>query len=125
MAARSGPLAELLEAGSAVVGVLADILATRLELAGIEAREAAVRLAQLCILACLGCGLLLVGLGLAFLAAVLATPPAYRALAAAGGAVVTLGAGAIFLYGVRRRLARAPRLFTESVRELRKDRECF
>lgn len=125
MAARSGPLAELLEAGAAVGGVLAGILATRLELAGVEAREAAVRLAQLCILACLGCGLLLLGLGLALLAAVLVTPPPYRALAAACGAALALGAGAIFLCGVRRRLVRAPRLFSESVRELRKDRECF
>jgi uncharacterized membrane protein YqjE len=125
VAARSGPLAELLEAGAAVGGVLAGILATRLELAGVEAREAAVRLAQLCILACLGCGLLLLGLGLALLAAVLVTPPPYRALAAACGAALALGAGAIFLCGVRRRLVRAPRLFSESVRELRKDRECF
>ncbi len=125
MSAKSGPLADLLDAGGTIAAVLADLAAARLELAGIEAREAAVRLAQVVILACLGCGLLAVGLGLALLAAVLFAPPPYRALAAAAGAVLALGAGALLLARVRARLARAPRLFTESIQELRKDRECF
>lgn len=125
MPAKSGPLADLLDAGGTIAAVLADLAAARLELAGIEAREAAVRLAQVVILACLGCGLLAVGVGLALLAAVLFVPPPYRALTAAAGAALTLGAGALFLARVRARLAHAPRLFTESIQEFQKDRECF
>lgn len=118
-------MAALREAGLGIAAVLADILVSRLELAGLEAREAAVRLAQVVILACLGAGLLVVGAALALLAVILAAPPQWRAATAGGGALLVLAAGAVYLLRLRARLARLPGLFAATAEALAKDKACF
>ncbi|MFU2210582.1 phage holin family protein [Solidesulfovibrio sp. C21] len=125
MASGLGPLDEALAAGGRLFGICLEILADRLELLGLEARAAKVRLAQCLILACAGAAFLVVGLGLAGVAVLLAVPPPWRAGVAAGVAVVCLVAGAGAFWRLRRRLARLPRVFSQTAAELRKDRECF
>lgn len=125
MAAASDPIAALREAGSGIAAVLADILVSRFELAGLEAREAAVRLAQVAILACLGAGLLVVGAALVLLAVILAAPPQWRAVTAGGGAALAIATGAVYLLRLRARLARLPGLFAATAEALKKDRACF
>ncbi|EFL50198.1 Protein of unknown function DUF2311, membrane [Solidesulfovibrio fructosivorans JJ]] len=125
MASGLGPLDETLAAGGRLSGVCLDILADRLELLGLEAREAKVRLAQCLILACAGAALLVVGLGLVGVAVLIAVPPPWRAWVAAGIAFVCLAAGAGAFWRLRRRLSGLPRVFSQTAAELRKDRECF
>ncbi|WP_428562961.1 MAG: phage holin family protein [Solidesulfovibrio sp. DCME] len=125
MAPSPGTLAALADAFSGLTAAVADMLLSRLELAGLEAREAAVRLVQVLLLACLGCGLLLLGLGLGLFAVILATPPAWRLAAAGGGAALALLAGLVALVRMRTRLAALSGLFAESLANLKKDRECF
>ena len=125
MSALVDALSELTAAGGRLVGVVMDLLADRLELLGLEARELKIRLVQMVLLACFGAALLLLGLGLAFVAVLLVLPPPWRVLFAAGCGVVCLGAGGVALLVLRRRLARMPLPFSQTVAELKKDRECF
>lgn len=125
MAASSDFRAALREAGGGLVAALAELLVSRLELVGLETREAMVRLIQAVLLTCLASGLLVLGLGLAFLAAVVAVPPQWRAAAAAGAAILALAAGAMTLLRLRCRLARLPELFAATVEAIKKDKACF
>ena len=125
MSATLDALSDLTASAGRMLGLGLDILSDRLELLGIEAREAKVRLVQVLLLAMCGAALLAVGLGLAVMAVLLALPPGLRlAVAAAGGAACLL-AGAVALLVLRRRLARLPLAFAQTLEELRKDRACF
>ena len=125
MADAFAALSELTAAAGRLAGLALDLTVDRLELLGIEAREVKIRCIQLALLAVVGAGLLLFGLGLAVLAVLLAVPPPWRLAAAGGGAVFFLGAAALTLWRLRRRLARMPLPFSQTAEELRKDRSCF
>ncbi|MFP5259127.1 MAG: phage holin family protein [Acidobacteriota bacterium] len=118
-------LKELSAAAGRLTGLVLDLAGDRLELLGIEAREVKIRLIQLVLLAVCGAALLLFGLGLAVLAVLLAVPPTWRLPVAAGGAAFFFLAGALALFGLRRRLARLPLAFSQTVEEIRKDQACF
>lgn len=120
-----GPLAELRATGAGVSALVADIVATRLELLGLETGEAVIRLVQAVLLACLAGGLTVVGLGLGAIAVLLAVPPHWRLATAAGGAAVALVAAVVFFLQLRRSLSRAGELFAASIEELKKDKACF
>ncbi|EHJ48262.1 hypothetical protein DFW101_2257 [Solidesulfovibrio carbinoliphilus subsp. oakridgensis] len=121
----SGAFDETVASGGRVLGLAAELLAGRLELLGLEAREAKIRLLQFLILACLGAVFLAVGLALAVLAVLLAVPPAWRLPAVAGGAGVCLVVAWAALWSLRRRVARLPLAFAQTIGELKKDGECF
>ena len=61
----------------------------------------------------------------ALVALLLALPPQARLWLAAGGGALLLLLGACALVVLRRRLARLPLAFSQSVAELKKDRACF
>jgi uncharacterized membrane protein YqjE len=122
------PLAELTavtEAGRRLIGLVLELLADRLELAGLELREAKIRLLEALGLALIGLALCLLALALAVVAVLLVLPPQWRPAAAAGAAGLCLLLGAWALRGLRRRLARRPLAFAQTIEELKKDRACF
>jgi uncharacterized membrane protein YqjE len=118
-------LSEMLAAAGRMAGVALDIAVDRLELLGLEAREVKIRLVQMVLLAVFGAALCLFGLGLAILAVFLVLPPEWRLILAAGGGLALLMTGAALLFVLRRRLARLPLAFSQSMAELKKDRACF
>ena len=125
MADTMAALSELLAAAGRVAGLVLDMAVDRLELLGLETREVKIRLVQLLLLAVFGAALCLFGLALAILALCLILPPEWRLILAAGGGLALLAAGAATLFVLRRRLARLPLAFSQSVAELKKDRACF
>lgn len=125
MAGAMAELSELLAACGRLGAVALDLAADRLTLLGLEAREAKIRLVQLLLLACLGAALLVMGLSLAVLAVLLATPAEWRWPVAALGAAGCLLAAVCALVSLRRRISRMPLVFSQTIEELRKDRECF
>jgi uncharacterized membrane protein YqjE len=118
-------LSELMAAAGRMAGLALDLVVDRLELLGLEAREAKIRLVQLLLLALFGAALFLLGLGLAILALFLVLPPQGRLVLAAGGGGLLLVLGTVALLMLRRRLARLPLAFSQSVAEIKKDRACF
>lgn len=125
MADLPGALSEALSGGGRILGLAADLLTDRLELLGLEAREVKIRLVQFLLLACLGAALLVLGLALAILAVLLATPPELRLAVTAALAGLCLAVGAAAFFALRRRLARLPLAFSQTLAEVKKDRECF
>ncbi|OLN30892.1 hypothetical protein DVDV_0336 [Desulfovibrio sp. DV] len=125
MADTFAALSELMATAGRMAGLALDVAVDRLELLGLEAREVKIRLVQLLLLAFFGAALFLAGLALAILAVFLALPPEWRLTLAAGGGATLLVAGAATLFVLRRRLARLPLAFSQSVEELKKDRACF
>ena len=124
----TGPLAELAglsEAGRRLVGLVLALVADRLELAGLELREAEIRLVQAVVLALSGLALLALAFGLAILCAMLVLPEPWRPWAAGLLAGICLVLGWCALAGLRRRLSRRPLAFAQTVEELKKDRACF
>lgn len=124
----AGPLTEMAgvsEAARRLLGLAVELVTERLELAGLDLREAEIRLVQALLLALAGLGLLGLGLGLAILAVMLVLPAEWRALAAGGGAAASLIGGWWALAALRRRLARRPLAFAQTIEELKKDRACF
>lgn len=125
MAGMPGAFDAAFASGGRVLGLAADILADRLELLGLEAREVKIRCIQLLILTCLGAALLVIGLALAVLAVLLAVPPGWRLPVATAGSGVCLLVAVAALWSIRSRVARLPVAFTQTIHELKKDRECF
>ena len=107
--------------GGEGVGILGD----RLELAALELREAKIRLIQAVILACAGTALCLLGLTLLVVAATLALPPEWRVYGLVAIAGFSLVAGLTAFFSLRRRMARRPLAFSQSLAELEKDKTCF
>jgi len=118
-------LSELLAACGRLGRLTLDLMADRLTILGMEAREVKIRLIQLLLLACFGAALLLMGLAMTIVAVMLATPPQWRLPVAAACAAVCLVAGAAALFALRRRMTRIPLAFSQTIEELKKDRECF
>lgn len=118
-------LAELGAAGRRLAGLVVEALADRLELAGLDLREAEVRLVQAVLALLFGLALVVAGLGLAVVAVLLSLPPQWRPAAAAIAAGAGLLGGLAVLAGARRRLTRRPAPFSRTIEELGKDRACF
>lgn len=102
---------------------LVEFLAVRLELVSVEAREEALRLAELLLFGAIA--ILLLGLGLSFLAILLTVLlwDSHRLLALAVFATVFLTLGGVAAFAARARLARGSRLFGASLAELDRDRQ--
>ena len=102
---------------------LVEFLAVRLELVSVEAREEALRLAELLLFGAIA--ILLLGLGLSFLAILLTVLlwDSHRLLALAVFATVFLTLGGVAAFAARARLARGSRLFGASLSELERDRQ--
>ena len=102
---------------------LVEFLAVRLELVSVEAREEALRLAELLLFGAIA--ILLLGLGLTFLAILLTVLlwDSHRLLALAVFATVFLTLGGVAAFAARARLARGSRLFGASLAELERERQ--
>ncbi len=102
---------------------LVEFLAVRLELVSVEAREEALRLAELLLFGAIA--ILLLGLGLTFLAILLTVLlwDSHRLLALAVFATIFLTLGGVAAFAARARLARGSRLFGASLAELERDRQ--
>lgn len=102
---------------------LVEFLAIRLELVSVEAREEALRLGELLLFGAMA--IILLGLGLTFLAVLLTVLlwDSHRLLALAVFATVFLTLGAVAAYAARERLARGSRLFGASLAELDRDKQ--
>ena len=108
-----------------LAGLALSLLAERLELAGLELREAEIRLVQAGVLALTGMILFALALGLAVVCVMLVLPEPWRPWAAGAGAGVCLLCGWWALFALRRRLSRRPLAFAQTIEELKKDRACF
>ena len=106
-------------------GVAAQILGDRLELLGLEVREAKIRLVQALLLACIGVVFSLFGLILLVLAGVYILPLEWRMYGLVAAATVGLLAGAAAFIALSRHLGRKSLAFDQSIAELKKDIICF
>jgi len=106
-------------------GLAGQVLQDRLELLALELREAKIRFIQALLLAYMGVAVTLLGLLLLILAGVYAMAPEWRVYGLAAVAMVCLISGAVFFLLLRRRLAKKPPAFAQSLAELKKDMACF
>jgi len=106
-------------------GMAALMLQDRLELLGLELREAKIRFIQALLLACIGVVFTLLGLVLAVLAILYVLPLEWRLYGVLLAAALSLLAGVVVFMVLRRRLVQQPLAFHQSVNELQKDSACF
>jgi len=106
-------------------GIAVQILQDRLELLGLELREAKIRFVQALLLVCMFVVFFLLGLLLLVLAGVYVLPPEWRLCGIIVAAAASLLAGAVLFIALRRRLERKPLAFDQSLDELKKDTACF
>jgi uncharacterized membrane protein YqjE len=106
-------------------GIAAQMLQDRLELLGLELREAKIRLVQALLLACVGVVFALLGLLLLVLAGVYALPPEWRLYGIALAATASILAGIAVFVTLFRLLSRKPLAFDQTLNELKKDTTCF
>jgi uncharacterized membrane protein YqjE len=106
-------------------GIAAQILQDRLELLGLELREAKIHFVQAFLLACMGVVFSLLGILLLVLAAMYFLAPEWRLYGLAVAAAASLLAGVAAFIVLRRRLERKPPAFDQSLAELKKDIACF
>ncbi len=118
-------ISEFTGAAGRIGGVTAQILQDRVELLGLELREAKIRFVQALLLACMGVVFALFGLVLLVLAVIFVLPPEWRIYGLAIAAAASLLAGTVVFIVLHRHLARKPLAFDQSLAELRKDLSCF
>ena len=106
-------------------GTASEILQDRLELLALELREAKIRFIQAVLLVCMAVIFSLLGLLLLILAGLYVLPPESRLYGMIGAAVVSILAGAIASFALRRHLQQKPLAFDQSLAELKKDATCF
>jgi uncharacterized membrane protein YqjE len=106
-------------------GIAAQILQDRLELLGLELREAKIHFVQAFLLACMGVVFSLLGILLLVLAAMYFLAPEWRLYGLAVAAAASLLAGVAAFIVLRRHLERKPPVFDQSLAELKKDIACF
>jgi uncharacterized membrane protein YqjE len=113
------PLARSLRGLAATLLGLAQV---RLELLSVEAREEALRLGEILLYGAIA--LTMLSVGVAFLAIFLTVLlwDSHRLLALAVFATLFLSGGIVAAWVARDRVRQGSRLFTESIRELQKDR---
>ena len=119
MSEQPPPLARSLRGLAATLLGLAQV---RLELLSVEAREEALRLGEILLYGAIA--LTMLSVGVAFLAIFLTVLlwDSHRLLALAVFATLFLSGGIVAAWVARDRLRQGSRLFTESIRELQKDR---
>ena len=105
--------------------IAAQILQDRLELLGLELREAKIRFVQVFLLASIGVSFFMLGLLLLVLAGVYILPPEWRFYGLAAAAAAGILAGAAIFFTLRRHLRRKQLAFDQSLAELKKDTACF
>jgi uncharacterized membrane protein YqjE len=103
----------------------AQVLQDRLELLGLELREAKIRFVQALLLACIGVVFTLLGLLLLVLAILYVLPLEWRLYGLLAAAMISMLAGTVVFIALRRRLVRKPLAFHQSLTELQKDTSCF
>jgi len=106
-------------------GMAAQVLQDRLELLGLELREAKIRFVQALLLACIGVVFALAGLLLLVLAIVSVLPLEWRLYGLLAAATSSILAGTVVFIALRRRLVQKPLAFHQSLTELQKDASCF
>ena len=106
-------------------GIGAQILQDRLELLGLELREAKIRLVQALLLACIGVVFSLLGLLLLVLTCVYVLPSEWRLYGLALAAAASILAGVVVFLILLRHLSRKPLAFDQSLTELKKDTACY
>ena len=106
-------------------GIAAQMLQDRLELLGLELREAKIRFVQALLLACIGVVFALLGLLLLVLAIVYVLPIEWRLYGLLAAAMISILAGTVVFMALRRRLVQKPLAFHQSLTELQKDTSCF
>jgi uncharacterized membrane protein YqjE len=106
-------------------GTASEILQDRLELLGLELREAKIRFIQAVLLVSIAVVFSLLGLLLLVLAGLYVLPPESRLYGLVGAAVVSVLAGAAAYFTLLRHLQRKPLAFDQSLAELKKDTTCF
>jgi len=106
-------------------GIAVQILEDRLEILGLEVREAKIRLVQALLLACVGVILTMLGLMLLVLAGVYILPPELRIYGLVAVAVASILAGVVVFIILSRHLGRKQLAFDQSIAELKKDMTCF
>ena len=106
-------------------GMAAQVLQDRLELLGLERREAKIRFVQALLLACIGVVFALAGLLLLVLAIVYVLPLEWRLYGLLAAAMSSMLAGMVVFIALRRRLVQNPLAFHQSLTELQKDTSCF
>jgi len=106
-------------------GIAAQMLQDRLELLGLELREAKIHLVQALLLACMGVVFSLLGLLLLVLTGVYLLAPEWRVYGLAAAAAASIVAGIAVFIVLLRLLARKPLAFDQSLNELKKDTTCF
>lgn len=119
MSEQPPPLARSLRGLAATLLGLAQV---RLELLSVEAREEALRLGEILLYGAIA--LTMLSVGVAFLAIFLTVLlwDSHRLLALAVFATLFLSGGIVAAWAARDRVRQGSRLFTESIRELQKDR---
>ncbi len=119
MSEQPPPLARSLRGLAATLLGLAQV---RLELLSVEAREEALRLGEILLYGAIA--LTMLSVGVAFLAIFLTVLlwDSHRLLALAVFATLFLSGGIVAAWVARDRVRQGSRLFTESIRELQKDR---
>ena len=119
MSEQPPPLARSLRGLAATLLGLAQV---RLELLSVEAREEALRLGEILLYGAIA--LTMLSVGVAFFAIFLTVLlwDSHRLLALAVFATLFLSGGIVAAWGARDRVRQGSRLFTESIRELQKDR---
>lgn len=105
--------------------IAAQLLMDRLNLLGLELREAKIRLVQAWLLACIGVVFSLLGLLLLALVGVYALPIELRIYGLVGTAIASMLAGVVVFIALSRHLGQRPLAFDQSIAELKKDTTCF
>lgn len=119
------PISGISGTASRFGGMAAHMLQDRLELLGLELREAKIRFIQALLLACIGVVFTLLGLVLAVLAILYFLPLEWRLYGVLLVATLSLLVGAMVFIALRRRLVQKPLAFHQSLTELQKDASCF
>lgn len=107
-----------------ICDIATQLFEDRLNLIGLELREAKIRLVQTWILACIGMVFSILGLFLLILAGVYALPSELRLYGLVGVAIVCMLVGVIFFFTLSRNWNHRPLVFEQSIAELKKDMKC-
>lgn len=119
---KAGQASGLLASLRQLLGTFTEILHTRVEIISIELEEEGWRIRHLIFYGLVAFLFLGLGVLMATLFVVGASPETYQLYIVGGFAMLYLGVGAIAALAVRRSLRNRPRLFSTTLSELEKDR---
>ena len=118
-------LSRFSETAGHLSGLAGQIFEDRLELMGLELREAQIRMVQAWLLACMGVIFSMVGILLLILAGIYILPPEWRIYGFVAAAAASLLAGGGIFRALSQHLGQKPLAFDQSIAELKKDMTCF